>query len=65
MTWEEYQNQRRQSNIYKNNQHYIQTDIECPKCGALIYKNISLILTSYPPQYQFHCEKCGWVGTCQ
>lgn len=64
MTWEEYQNQRKKSNIYKNNQHYIQTDIECPKCGDLIYKNISLILTSYPPQYQFHCEKCGWHGIC-
>jgi len=65
MTWKEYQNQRRQSNIYKNNQHYIRTDIECPECGALIYKNISLVLTSYPPQYQFHCEKCGWTGVSQ
>ena len=40
-------------------------DIECPKCSALIYKNISLVLTSYPPQYQFHCEKCGWTGISQ
>ena len=65
MTWEEYKNERATHNIYKNNQHYIKTDIECPKCSALIYKNISLVLTSYPPQYQFHCEKCGWTDISQ
>lgn len=65
MTWEEYKNERATHNIYKNNQHYIKTDIECPNCGEFIYKNISLALTSYPPQYQFHCEKCGWYGTSQ
>ncbi len=63
MKWEDYVNDRRLTNIVKNNQRYIRTDIECPKCGALIYKNISVVLTSYPPQYQFHCEKCGWHGT--
>lgn len=65
MTWKEYQNQRRETNIYKDHQHYVRTDIECPECGALIYKNISLILTSYPPQYQFRCVKCGWTGISQ
>ena len=63
MKWEDYKAQRELHNIYKNNQHYVLTDIECPNCGAFIYKNISLILTSYPPQYQFHCEKCGWFDT--
>ena len=63
MKWEDYVNDRRLTNIYKGNQHYIRTDIECPECGALIYKNISIILASYPPQYHFHCEKCGWSGT--
>lgn len=65
MTWEEYKRQRLQINKYVDHQHYMQTEIECPTCGMPIYKNVSLVLTSYPPQYQFRCMNCGWTDSCQ
>lgn len=37
------------------------TDIDCPECGKKIFKRTDIVLTSYPPQYQYECE-CGWVG---
>lgn len=37
------------------------TDIECPKCGKLVYKRTDIVLTSYPAQYQYECD-CGWIG---
>lgn len=40
----------------------IKTDIECPKCGAKVYFNSSIVLTTYPPQYSYWCD-CGWHGT--
>ena len=40
----------------------ILTDIECPECGRNIYFNSSIILTSYPPKYQYWCS-CGWTGS--
>lgn len=41
--------------------NYKQTDIECPKCGKKVKMRTDIVLTSYPPQYQYECE-CGWVG---
>lgn len=37
------------------------TDIECPKCGKKIFRRTDIVLTSFPPQYQYEC-RCGWVG---
>ena len=33
---------------------------ECPNCGEIIYKNLTLVLTSYPSQYKYKCPKCPW-----
>jgi len=38
-----------------------ETNIECPVCGKKIFKRMNVVLTTYPPQYQYEC-KCGWVG---
>ena len=38
-------------------------NIKCPKCGQPIFKNLTIVLTSNPPQYQYKCLHCGWVGT--
>ena len=32
----------------------------CPKCGGDL---VSLVLTSYPPQYKEECPNCGWNHT--
>ena len=35
---------------------------KCPKCeeGGM-RKNLMLVLTSIPPQYQYRCDKCGYT----
>ena len=59
MKWEEYKNLKEPMNYYAT---HIRTDIECPKCGAYIYKDISIVYTSNPPKYKFNCFNCNWSG---
>ena len=39
-----------------------QVNVECPKCGAKLFRRNDIVLTSYPAQYQYECDKCNWVG---
>lgn len=34
---------------------------QCPKCGGGMRKNMMVVLTSYPAQYEYQCDKCGHV----
>ena len=43
-------------------QHYEKTNIACPKCKTALLKRTDIILTSYPPQMQYECPNCGFVG---
>ena len=36
--------------------------IRCPKCGAIVNVNTSMILTSNPPCYKWTCPNCGEKG---
>ena len=36
-----------------------ETDIKCPICGAFIFCDESMILTSNPPQHRYYCPECG------
>jgi transcription elongation factor Elf1 len=36
--------------------------IECPKCGGVAVIDSSIVLTSYPPQYEWFCPDCGAHG---
>jgi len=38
------------------------TYIECPKCGDVAEVDVSIVLTSYPPQYQWSCPHCSATG---
>lgn len=58
MTWEEFQNIK----FTYDMTNYKKTYIECPKCGELLLMRTDIILPTYPVQYQYECEKCGWVG---
>lgn len=41
----------------------VKNGIACPKCGAELYdSNPFIILTSFPPQLEVHCEKCDYTG---
>lgn len=57
VSWEEYQ-----SFEYANS-NYEDTNIECPNCKTeRLLRDISVVLTSYPPQYRYICPKCHWTG---
>ena len=58
MKWEEYQ-----ANEWKLYQDREKTTIECPECGALLWRRVDLVLTTYPPQFRYECDSCGWSGT--
>lgn len=45
------------------NNSYRPVNAKCSKCGAQLYINDSVVLTSYPPQYQYYCKACGNVET--
>lgn len=36
--------------------------IRCPKCGAIVNVNTSMILTTNPPCYEWTCPNCGEKG---
>ena len=61
MKWEDYQNN--QWELYQNQENREKTDIECPKCSALLWRRTDIILTSYPPQFRYECDACGWIGS--
>lgn len=58
MTWKEFK--EREMKEYKSLSKE-QTDIKCPNCGKFLWKRTDVVLTSYPPQYQYECD-CGWIG---
>ena len=58
MKWEDYKKRELPTELFVNR---VQTDIECPKCGRKVWKRNDIVLTSYPPKYQYECD-CGWVG---
>lgn len=34
---------------------------QCPRCGGGMCRNEMVVLTSYPAQYEYQCDKCGYV----
>lgn len=38
------------------------TNITCPICNQFLWKRLDRILASNPPQYQYECDGCGFVG---
>lgn len=38
---------------------YSPVDAVCSKCGGQLYINNTLVLTSYPPMFQYCCKDCG------
>lgn len=37
--------------------------IACPKCGSELLVRNDIVLTTYPPQRQYFCRECGFIGT--
>lgn len=34
---------------------------QCPKCDGGMCRNEMEVFTSYPPKYQYKCDKCGHI----
>lgn len=59
ITWEDFIAGNKNENSLEG---YEKTDIACPKCGAAVWKNVEIVLASYPAKYSYICMKCGWSG---
>ena len=59
ISWEEHKLKGPSLEIFTNRE---KTEIQCPKCGEPLYKRTDIVLTSYPAQYQYECDKCNWIG---
>lgn len=65
MEWEEYKEKRKTVFNYNGNLQYNlqETNIKCPKCKKFIYRDVGIVLSTYPPQYRYICMDCGWQDT--
>lgn len=34
---------------------------QCPECGGGMCKNLMVVLSTYPPKYEYQCGKCGYI----
>ncbi len=59
ITWEEFKDQRTD---FRNlvDPKKVPTNIVCPKCGKMVYRNDFMVYASLPPKHQYFCEECGW-----
>lgn len=55
--WEDFKEQT--NRVTEGYIQYEKKDIKCPKCGQPIYKNMTVVLASLPPQYAYKCLNCG------
>lgn len=58
-TAEEYRKYSQSS--FHQMQTYSEPKYQCPKCGGGMCRNEMIVLTSYPVQYEYSCNKCGHV----
>lgn len=61
MEWKDYCKERLEEVFLQPDS--VKTEIWCPWCGAPVYKDMSIILTSYPPKYRYFCSSCKWEET--
>ena len=46
--------------FYIDGYKYSEPKYICPKCGGNVRKNLSIVLTTYPPKYEYMCDSCGY-----
>lgn len=63
MKWEDFKKER-ELILQRNNpfDRLETTNIECPKCGTLIYRDVGFVLATFPSKYNYKCLECGWKG---
>ena len=35
---------------------------QCPICNGEMCKNLNIALLTYPAQYAYRCNRCGYIG---
>lgn len=59
ISWDEFVNGQNAENIPS---YLTVTNIRCPACGEALYKDTSVVLTTYPAKCRYECVKCRWFG---
>jgi len=39
------------------------TGVQCPACDGELFYSDQMVLMSFPPQRNVHCDKCDYHGT--
>lgn len=50
-----------QKTVLQFSSQWSEPKYQCPKCGGGMRRNEMAVLTSYPPQYEYQCDKCGYI----
>ena len=58
---EEYIAQNSPKSVLLGNGRWSKPKYQCPECGGNVRKNLMVVLTSYPPSYEYQCESCGHI----
>lgn len=56
ISWDEFKSQNK-----NNRSHAELTNIVCPLCGKILYKD-HMALCTYPVQFRYFCDYCEWEG---
>ena len=62
-TLKEIEAERKSQDWFENYNWFRPVNAKCSKCGSQLYIDDSIVLTSYPPMYQYYCKECGNVET--
>ena len=60
MEWEDFKDLAYR--IHEDEEKYVKTKIKCPMCGEYIYRDNTIVLTTFPAQYRYFCRNCDWSG---
>lgn len=58
ITYEEYQKIHQQD--INMDQISFPIGVKCPNCDSELYRDHSIVYTTYPPKYRYFCANCGW-----
>lgn len=50
-----------QKSAFQFTSQWSEPKYQCPKCGGGMRRNEMIVLTFYPTQYEYQCDKCGYI----
>lgn len=62
MTWKDFEALRVGEAQRNDWGRYTEMAVECPNCGASLFRDNLVVLSTYPPMHKYICKKCEWVG---